>query len=85
MRTRITPDKDTFHAVAERLECLHEVDNPFDVLAIETVNSGKVISSHLPREKSRVTKFLLDRGAIAYTELTSTHYRRLPVMQGVLE
>ena len=55
---------------AERLECLHEVDNPFDVLAIKTVNSDKVITGHLPCEISRVTKFLLDRGAVAYAELT---------------
>ena len=38
-----------------------------------------------PREISRVTKFLLDRGAVAYAELLSTHYRRLPIMQGGLE
>ena len=70
---------------AERLECLHEVDNPFDVLAIKTVNSDKVITGHLPCEISRVTKFLLDRGAVAYAELTSTHYRRSSIMQGCLE
>ena len=34
---------------------------------------------------SHVTKFLLDRGAAAYAELTSTHYRRSPIMQGGLE
>ena len=27
---------------AERLECLHEVDNPFDVFEIKAVNSEKV-------------------------------------------
>ena len=59
---------------AQRLECLHEVDSPFDVFAIKTVNSNKVIAGHLPREISRVTKFLLDRGAAAYAELTLTHY-----------
>ena len=32
-----------------------------------------------------MTKFLLDRGAVAYAELTSTHYRRSPIMQGGLE
>ena len=70
---------------AERLECLHEVENLFDVFAIKTVNSDKVITGHLPREISRVTKLLLDRGAVAYAELTSTHYRRSPVVQGGLE
>ena len=59
--------------------------NPFDVFAIKTLNSDKVITGHLPREISRVTKFLLDRGAVAYAELTSTHYRRSSIMQGCLE
>ena len=32
-----------------------------------------------------MTKFLLDRGAAVYAELTSTHYRRSPIMQGGLK
>ena len=64
---------------------MHEVDNPFDFFAIKTVNSDKVITGPLPREISRVTKILLDRGAIAYAELKSTHYRRSPRMKGALE
>ena len=59
---------------AEMLECLHEVDNPFDVFAIKTVNLDKVIIGYSPRKISRMTLFLLDRGAIAYAELTSTRY-----------
>ena len=70
---------------AERLECLPEVENLFDVFAIKTVNSDNAITGHLPREISRVTKLLLDRGAVAYAELTSTHYRRSPLVQGGLE
>ena len=57
---------------AERLECLHEIGNPFDVFAIKTVNSDKVITGHLLREISRVTMFLLNRGAVVYAELTLT-------------
>ena len=53
---------------AERSECLHQVGNPIDVFAIEAVNSDKVITGHLPREISRVTRFLLDRGAVAYAK-----------------
>ena len=34
---------------------------------------------------SRVTKFLVDRGANVSTKLTSTHYRRSPLVQGVIE
>ena len=64
---------------------MHKVDNHFDVFAIKTVNSDKVITGHFPREISRVTKFLLDRGAVAYAELTLTHYRRSPITQGGLE
>ena len=59
---------------AETLECLHELDNSFDVFAIKTVNSDQVITGHLPLKISRVTKFLLDREAVAYTELTSIRY-----------
>ena len=44
-----------------------------------------VIRGHLPREISRVTKFLLDRGAEMTTVLTSEHYRRSPLVQGGLE
>ena len=69
---------------AERLQCLREVDNPFDVFVIKTVNSDKIITSHLPREISRMAKFLQDKGTVAYAELTSTHYRR-SIMQGGLE
>ena len=47
---------------------LHQVGNPIDAFAIETVNSDKVITGHLPRKISRVTKFLLDRGAVAYVK-----------------
>ena len=40
---------------------------------------------HLPREVSRVTKFLLDRGARISLVLSSRHYRRSPLVQGGLE
>ena len=36
-------------------------------------------------EISRVTKFLLDRGANASSKLTSTHYRRSPLVLGGIE
>ena len=65
---------------AKRLDSFHEVDNPFEVFAIKTVYSDKVITGHLPREISRVAKFLLDRGAIAYAKLTSIYYRRSTII-----
>ena len=36
-------------------------------------------------EISRVTKFLLDRGANVSAKLTITHYRRSPLVQGGIE
>ena len=36
-------------------------------------------------EISRVTKFLLDRGAHVSAKLTSTHYRRSPLVRGCIE
>ena len=53
---------------AERSECLHKVGNTIDAFAIKAVNSDKVITGHLPRKISRVIKFLLDRGAVAYAK-----------------
>ena len=40
---------------------------------------------YLPREISRISKFTIERGAIADVELTSDHYRRSPLVQGGLE
>ena len=48
-------------------------------------NKDGVIRGHLPREISRVTKFLLDRGARMTAILTSVNYRRSPLVQGGLE
>ena len=39
----------------------------------------------MPQEISRVSKFLLDRGATITAELTSMQYRRSPLVQGGLE
>ena len=69
----------------EELFCSHEEENAFDVFAIKITDESGVIRGHLPREISRVTKFLLDRGAKMTTVLTSEHYRRLPLVQGGLE
>ena len=40
---------------------------------------------HLPMEISCITKFLIDRGADVTTKLTSTNYRRSPLVQGGIE
>ena len=68
----------------EELECLFERHNLFDMFAIKTCRlEGGQIVGHLPREISRPTKFLLDRGAKVTAQLTGTHYRRSPLFQGL--
>ena len=70
----------------ETLQCFHESGNPFDVFAIKTCSKGSLqAEGHLPREISRLTKFILDRGAEVEARLTSTNYRRSPIAQGSLE
>ena len=66
------------------LECLFERRNLFDMFAIKTCRlEDEQIVGHLPREISRPTKFLLDRGAKVTEQLTGTHYRRSPLFQGL--
>ena len=58
------------------------------MFAIKTLQADGDVQTtvgHLPREMSRPTKFLLDRGAKVEVELTATHYRRSPLFQGGLE
>ena len=51
-----------------------EEQNDFDVFAIKTCKRDGTVVGHLPREISRATKFLLDRGAQISAILTSTNY-----------
>ena len=44
-----------------------------------------MIIDHLPRELSRTLKFILDREARIFAVLTSTHYRKSPLVQGGME
>lgn len=70
---------------SEVLHCSHEFGNVFDIFAIKTCNSKGEIVGHLPREISRVSKYVLDRGASIKATLTSSNYRRSPLVQGGLE
>ena len=70
---------------SEVLKCTHEFGNVFDIFAIKTCTSNGETVGHLPREISRVSKFLLDRGASIQATLTSSNYRRSPLVQGGLE
>ena len=72
--------------INENLNCLHDRENPFDVFAIKTCQSQSFEAvGHLPREISRATKFLLDRGALVTATISSNNYRRSPLVQGGLE
>ena len=55
------------------------------MFAIKTCKSNGQIVGHLPREISRLIKFLLDRGAVVQATLSTTHYRRSPLVQVGLE
>ena len=70
----------------QTLNCFHEEGNTFDRFVIKVFEKDKnEIAGHLPMKISRVTKFLLDRGANVSAKLTSTHYRRSPLVQGGIE
>ena len=70
----------------QTLNCFHEEGNTFDRIAIKVCKKDKSeIMGHLPMGISRVTRFLLDRGANVSAKLTSTYYRRLPLTQGGIE
>ena len=63
----------------------HERDNAFDVFSIKACDAEGKMFGHLPMEVSRITKFLMDRGARLTTTLRTTYYRKSPLMQGGLE
>ena len=67
----------------EMLECLHEENNPYNVFSIKVCksNNAQSVVAHLPKEISRITKFILQRGAT----VTGKHYWRSPLIQGGLE
>ena len=68
------------------LNCFREEGNIFDRFAIKVCEKDKnKIVGHLPMEISRVTKFLLNKGANVSAKLTNTHCRRLPLVQGGIE
>ena len=71
----------------ELLECSHEKDNPYDSFSIKVFkpDSPAEIVGHLPMEISRITKFIIDRGAQVAVKIRGRHYRRSPLVQGGLE
>lgn len=69
----------------EVLQCLYDLGNVFDAFAIKICKADESVVGHLPREISRSTTLLLDRGAKITAKLITTHYRRSPLVQGGLE
>ena len=70
---------------SEVLSCEYEETNPYDIFAIKTCQENGRIVGHLPMEISRITKYLLDRGARIDAKLSETNYRRSPLVQGGLQ
>ena len=69
----------------QKLDCTCEPDSMFDWFAIKVCDKSDNIVGHLPKEVSRITKFLLNRGATITAEITSDLQRRSPLAQGGLE
>ena len=68
------------------LNCFYEngnISNPLAIKVCERRSDRPV--GQLSREISKVTKFILDRGALVDVVLTSIHYRRSPLVQDKLE
>ena len=70
----------------ETLICIHERGNEFDAFSVKTVRAlDNATVRHLPREISRPTKYLLDRGATVKAVITCSYYCLSPLFQGGLE
>ena len=69
----------------QKLNCMHELNNPYDRFSIKLVTLNGETVGHLPKELPGITKFYLDRGTSMHVALTSKHYRRSPLVQGGME
>ena len=71
----------------EQLSVEPEPNNRFDIYAIAAVkhdHSTRIVG-HLPKEVSRLVKFILVHGAEASIKVVDDNYRRSPLVQGGLE
>ena len=64
---------------------MRERDNPFDLFAIAIKKTTGETVGHLQMENSRVTKYLMDRGARFTVVLTSLQYCASPLVQSGIE
>jgi len=75
----------------EILPTIHERSNPYDRYAISARTSlpgTLVVEStvgHLPKEISRLTRFIMLHSAIVVVKILNTHHRRSPLVQGGLK
>ena len=71
----------------EVLMCYREESNPYDSFPIQVCKPGEdaQIVGHLPMEMSRITYFIVQRGATVTAKVCGKHYRRSPLIQGELE
>ena len=69
----------------QKLNCMHELNNPYDRFAIKLVTLNGETVGHLPKELPSINKFYLDRGASMHEFITSKHYSRSPWVQGGME
>ena len=63
------------HEASEIQECC-ECGNVFDIFAVKICLSNENTVGHLPRKVSRIIKYLIDRGDIVKSTLTTTDCRR---------
>ncbi len=77
--------------LGETMATIHESGNPHDCYAIAArkylPGTGLLESTvgHLPKEISRITRFIMMYGAIVTVKVVDTHHRRSPLVQGGLE
>ena len=74
----------------EILPTIHERDNSCDRYAIAARQRlpGQIIEStvgHLPKEISRITRYIILHGAVVTVKVIDVHHRRSPIVQGGLE
>ena len=69
----------------ETLVCIHERRNEFDAFSVKTVRAADNAVGQIPREISRPTKYLLDRGSTVKAVIACSYYRRSPLVQDGLE
>ena len=70
---------------SKKLKRAHDKNNLFDDFAIKTMNNSGQAVGHLTMELLRITKLLIDLRAKVEAQLSSTNYRRSPLIQRGLE